>query len=138
MLLEWNREKYQRVDGVVSLFLLVTIGGFMSAWFFGYLQSHLLFVAIVPVGLAHMYKRRLEKLLKAFGGAQVSVEDKKLILLKPYQDYEAIIRFRDITGVKASRWLTLDKMKLSLKGGKEIELINFCNQNAILGRIQSG
>ena len=137
MLLDWNREKYQRVDTVVSIFLLATIGGVMVAWYFDLLQNNLLFVAILPVGLAHWYKRKLEKMLKAYGGAQVSVEKNKIILLKPYQDYEATILFREITAVKSSHWMFLNKIVLSLKGNREIELINFRDQDLILSRLKS-
>jgi len=137
MILNWNRAKYQKVDMVISVTLLTTIAGFMVAWYFDLLSSNLLFIAIVPVGLLHWYKRKLEKLLKVFGGAQVALEEKRLILLKPYQNYKATIRFHEIISVQSSHWLLLDKMKLSLKGNREIELINFNNQNLILNKLNA-
>jgi hypothetical protein len=137
MVLHWNTEKYQRVDAVVSIFLLATVAGSMFAWYFDVLPSKMLFIAILPVGLAHWYKRKLEKLLKAYGGAQVAVESNKLILLKPYQDYKATIRFREITSVQSTRWLFLDKMKLSLKGNREVVLINFRDQKSILSKLNA-
>lgn len=137
MTLDWNKTKYQKVDAFVSIFLLATIAITMLAWYFDILQGNALVAAIFPVGLAHWYKRKLEKLLKSFGGAQIEVEEKKLILLKPYQNYKAIIRFRDITSVKSSQWLSLDKIILSLKNDKEITLINFDNQNLILEKLST-
>lgn len=137
MTLDWNKTKYQKVDAFVSIFLLATIAITMLAWYFDILHGNTLIVAIVPVGLAHWYKRKLEKLLKSFGGAQIEVEEKKLILLKPYQNYKAIIRFRDITSVKSTQWLSLDKIVLSLKDNKEITLINFDNQKIILDKLNS-
>jgi hypothetical protein len=123
------------VDAVVSIALIATIVGFMLAWYFGLLTNNLLFVAIVPVGLLHWYKRKLEKLLKVYGGAQVALENKRLVLLKPYQNYEAAIRFNEIISVQSGHWLFLDKMKLSLKGNRQIELINFNDQDLILSRL---
>ncbi len=137
MVLHWDKKKYHRVDVAVSVLLLATIGGFMFAWYFELIPGNMLFVAILPLGLAHWYKRKLEKLLKTYGGAQVTVENDKLILLKPYQDYEATIRFREIMSVESTRWLFLDKMKLSLRGNREIELVNFRDQRSILSKLNT-
>jgi hypothetical protein len=137
MVLHWDKKKYQRVDGAVSVFLLATIGGFMSAWHFEVIPGNMLFVAILPLGLAHWYKRKLKKLLKTYAGAQVAVENDKLILLKPHQDYEATIRFREIWKVESTRWLFLDKMKLFLRGNREIELVNFRDQKSILSKLNT-
>lgn len=137
MVLHWDKQKYQKVDTVVSIFLLATIVGFMFAWYFDVMPGNMLFVAILPVGMAHWYKLKLEKLLKAYGGAQVAVENKKLILLKPYQDFEATIKFHEITSVKSTRWLFLDKMILTLKGNREVTLVNFHDQNSILDKLNA-
>jgi hypothetical protein len=137
MLLHWNKERYQKVDTVVSIILLAGIAGFIYAWYFNTLQGGMLIITILPIGLAHWYKRKLEKLLKIYGGAQIDVGNKKLVLLKPGQNYEATINFREITSVKSTRWLFLDKIKLTIKGNREIELINFHDQTSILGKIMS-
>ncbi len=137
MVLDWDKKKYHRVDLAVSVFLLATIGGFMSAWYFEIIPANALFIAILPLGLAHWYKRKLEKMLKTYGGAQVAVENDKLILLKPYQDYRATIKFREIRSVESTRWLLFDKIKLSLRGSREIELVNFCDQKSILNKLNS-
>ncbi len=137
MVLDWNKERYQRVDAALGTVLLVSIAAFMYAWYFDALPNRLLVITILPVGLAHWYKRKLEKLLKIYGGAQVTVDDKKLILSKPNQNYEATIRFRDIMSVKSAHWLFLDTIKLSLKGDREVMLINFRNQKSILSKINA-
>ena len=137
MVLRWNNEKYQKVDTAVSIVLLTSIVAFMLVWYFNALSNSMLMVTVLPIGLAHWYKRKLEKLLKVYGGAQVTVESNKLILSKPEQNYEATIKFREITSVNSTHWLFLDKMKLSLKGNREIELVNICDQKSILDKIST-
>ena len=137
MVLFWNKERYQRVDTVVSVVMLAGIAGFMYAWYFDVLPGSTIAITILPVGLAHWYKRKLEKLLKTYGGAQVTVDDDRLTLSKPNQDYEAIVRFHEIRSIKSIHWLFLEKMSLSLKGNREIELVNFCDQKAIQSKINA-
>jgi len=137
MVLHWNNERYQKVNMLVSIILLGGIAGVMYSWYFNVLTNKLLIFAIIPVGLAHLYNRKLESLLQTHDGAQIKIEKKRLILTRPNQDYEAIIKFRDIVSVKSSHWLFLEKIKLSLKSDKEIELINFNNQKSILNKINA-
>jgi len=137
MILLWNKERYQKVDTLVSITLLACIAWFMYAWYFDVLPISLLTLTILPVGLAHWSKRKLEKLLKVFGGAHISVDEKKLTLSKPNQNYEAIVWFKNITSVKSSHWLFMEKMILSLKGDKEVMLINFRDQKLLLNKINA-
>jgi len=137
MMSVWNRVKYQRVDGLVSAVLLGSIVGSMTAWYYDAVPNQVLLITIIPIGLAHWYKRKLEKLLKVFGGAHVVVDEKGLTLSKPDQDYEAKIRFHEIIDVKPSSWLFLDRAMLTLKRGREIELVNLCDQKLILDKINA-
>ena len=137
MVLYWNDERYHNLDTIVTAFLFVSIAGIMFSWYLDALPNKLLIITILPVGLSHWYKRKLEKLLKTYGGADVTVGSKDLILSKPDQGFEISIKFREITSVKCSRWLLLDKMKLSLKGEREVVLVNFLNQNAIVSKINA-
>jgi len=137
MISVWNRVKYQRVDALVSVILLGSIVGAMTAWYYDAVPNQVLLMTIIPIGLAHWCKRKLEKLLKIFGGAHVAIDDKGLILSKPDQDYEAKIRFHEIIDVKASSWLFLDKAILTLKRDREIELVNLCDQKLILDKINA-
>ncbi len=137
MMSVWNRVKYQRVDGLVSAVLLGSIVGSMTAWYYDAVSNPVLLITIIPIGLAHWYKRKLEKLLKVFGGAHVVVDEKGLTLSKPDQDYEARIKFHEIIDVKLSRWLFLDRAILTLKRGREVELVNLCDQKLILDKINA-
>jgi len=137
MMSVWNKVKYQRVDGFVSIILLGSIAGSMTAWYYDLVPNQVLLITIIPIGLAHWSKRKLENLLKVFGGAHVVVDDKGLTLSKPDQDYEATIRFHEITSVKSSHWLFLDKMILTLKRNREVELVNLCDQKLILDKINA-
>ncbi len=137
MISVWNRERYQRVDGIVSLVLLGSIMGSMTAWYFDAVSNQVLLLTIIPIGLAHWCKRRLEKLLKTFGGAHVVVDHKGLTLSKPDQGYETTIRFHEILSVEPSRWLFLDRAKLKLKRDREVELVNLSDQDLILERINA-
>ncbi|MES9879826.1 MAG: hypothetical protein ABW185_02995 [Sedimenticola sp.] len=135
MVLHWNKEKYQRVNIAVTSIFFATIAGVMFTWYFDAIPSKMLVITILPVGLAHWYKLKLDKLFKAFGGAQIAVEKNRLILSKPDQDFEASIRFREILSVQSTHWLFLDKMKLYLKGNREVVLVNFRDQKSILSLI---
>jgi len=137
MLSVWNKTKYQRVDGLVSFLLLGSIAGSMAAWYYDAVPNEVLLITIIPIGLAHWSKRKLEKLLKVFGGAHVVVDDKGLTLSKPNLDYEIIIKFHEITEVKTSHWLFLDKAILTLKRNREVELVNLCDQKLILDKISA-
>ncbi len=135
MVLLWNNERHQKVNTIVSIILLAGIAGFMYSWYFNVLTNKLLIITILPVGVAHWYNRKLENLLQTHDGAQIAIEKKRLIVSRPNQAYETTIKFREIVSVKSTHWLFLEKMKLSLKGNKEIELINFNNQKLILNKI---
>jgi len=137
MVLEWDKSKYKRVDTVVSIILLSSIAWLLYAWYFSVVPNEILALSIIPVAVLQLYKRKLEKLLKIYGGSQIKIDDKRLTLVKPNQGYEAKISLRKIVAVKTSRWLFLDKTILSLKDNKEIELINFCDQNNLLGKINA-
>ncbi len=137
MISVWNRVKYQRVDGFVSLLLLGSIAGSMAAWYYDAVSNQLLLVTIIPIGLAHWSKRKLEKLLKTFGGAHVVIDDKGLTLSKPGQDYETTIRFHEIISVESSHILFLDKAILTLKRNREVVLVNLCDQKLILDKINA-
>lgn len=135
MVLEWDKDKYKRVDGVVSVILLLSIVWLLYAWYFSVVPNSILALSIIPVGVTQLYKRKLEKLLKTYGGSQIKIDGKRLTLLKPNQGYEAKISLRKIASVKASSWLFLDKITVYLNDNKEIELINFCDQKNILCKI---
>ena len=137
MILHWDDERYHNLDTILTVVLVASVVGFMFAWYFEALPYNILILTILPVGLSHWYKRKLEKLFKTYGGADVTVGSKDLILSKPDQGFEVIVKFREITSVKCSRWLLLDKMKLSLKGEREVVLVNFLNQNTILSKINA-
>lgn len=137
MLLCWDDEQYHRLDLVLNLVLVAGIAAFMLAWYFELLPYSMLAITVVPVGVAHWYKRRLEKLFKTYGGAYVTVESKRLVLSKPEQDFEVRIRFRDIQSANSGHWLLLDRLKLSLKDGQKLELVNFSNQNVILEQLNT-
>ncbi len=137
MISVWNKVKYQRVDGVISVILLGSIAGAMAAWYYDAVSTPLLLLTIIPIGLAHWYKRKLEKLLKTFGGAHVVVDDKGITLSKPDQDYETTIKFHEITAVESSHWLFLDRARLTLKRDREVVLVNLSDQDLILERINA-
>ncbi len=137
MISVWDKVKYQRVDGFVSVILLGSIVGSMAAWYYDAVPNQVLLITILPIGLAHWYKRKLEKLLKTFGGAHVEVDDKGVRLSKPDQGYETTIKFHEITAVESSRWLFLDKAKLTLKRDREVELVNLSDQDLILEKINA-
>ena len=137
MVLDWNNERYQRVNTGVSILLLAFIVGCMYSWYYDVLSNKVLLFLVLPIGLLHWYNRKLEKLLEDHDGAQIDIDNKKLVLSKPNQDYEVTIKFRNIVSVKLSHWLFLEVINLSLKGNKEINLINFHNSKSILGKINA-
>jgi hypothetical protein len=137
MVLDWNNEKYQKVNAAVSILLLAFIVGCMYSWYYDVLSNKVLLFMALPIGLLHWYNRKLEAVLKDHDGAQIVIDNKKLTLLKPNQDYEAIIKFRNIVSVKLSHWLFLEVINVSLKGNKEINLINFSNSKSILNKINA-
>ena len=137
MVLDWNNEKYQRVNTGVSILLLAFIVGCMYSWYYDVLSNKVLLILVLPIGLLHWYNRKLEAVLKDHDGAQIDIDNKKLILSKPNQDYEVTIKLRNIVSVKLSHWLFLDVINLSLKGNKEINLINFNDSKSILSKINA-
>jgi hypothetical protein len=137
MVLDWNNEKYQRVNAGVSVLLLAFIVGCMYSWYYDLLPNELLLILVLPIGLLHWYNRKLEALLQDHDGAQIIFDNKKLTLSKPYQEYEVTIKFRNIVSVKLSHWLFLEVINLSLKGDKEINLINFRNSQSVLSKMNA-
>lgn len=137
MLLHWDDEKYHKLDVMLNAVLITSVVAFMLAWYYKVIPYNLLVFTIVPVGLVHWYKRKLERFFKTYGGAYITVESNKLILSKPDQGFEKVIKFREIRSARSGHWLLLEKMTLSLNDGHEVELINFHEQNAILGKIKS-
>jgi len=135
MVLNWNNEKHQRVNTGVSILLLAFIVGCMYSWYYELLSNKLLLIFVLPIGLLHWYNRKLETVLKDHDGAQIVFDNKKLTLSKPNHDYEVTIKFRNIASVKLSHWLFLEIINLSLKGDKEINLINFQNSKSVLSKI---
>ena len=137
MLLHWDDDRYHKLDLMLTVALVASIAAFLVAWYYEVIPYRLLVVSVVPVGLSHWYKRKLERLFKTYGGAYVTVESNKLTLSKPDQDFEKVIRFREIRSVKSGHWLLLEKMILSLNDGHEVVLINFYGQRAIPDMIKS-
>ena len=115
MVLDWDNVRHQRVNAVVSVLLLALIVGCMYSWYYDLLSNKILLFFVLPIGLLHWYNRKLETLLKDHDGAQIDIDNKKLILTKPNQDYEVTIKFRSIVAVKLSHWLFLEVINLSLK-----------------------
>jgi len=137
MVLDWNNEKHQRVNTGVSILLLAFIVGCMYSWYYDLLSNEILLFLVLPIGLLHWYNRKLETVLKDHDGAQITIDNKKLTLSKPNQDYEVTIKFRKIVSAKLSHWLFLEVINLSLKDNKEINLINFHNSKSILSKINA-
>jgi len=137
MVLDWNNERYQKVNAAVSILLLAFIVGCMYSWYYDLLPNKVLLFLILPIGLLHWYNRKLETVLKDHDGAQITIDNKKLTLSKPNQDYEVTIKFRNIVSMKLSHWLFLEVINLSLKDNKEINLINFQNSKLILSKINA-
>lgn len=135
MVLHWDDERHHNLDGILTVVLVGSIVAFMLAWYFEVLPYNTLILTMLPVGLSHWYQRKLRKLFKTYGGASVTVGSNKLVLSKPDQDFEVAIKFRDIQSVKPGRWLLLNKVKLTLKDGREVELVNLLNQDEILKKI---
>lgn len=137
MLLHWDDRKYHTLDVILTVVLLAGVVAFVVAWYFELLPPRWLPLTVLPVALSQWYKYRLQKLFKTYGGAYVTVENNRLVLSKPDQDFEKAIKFREIQTVSPGRWLLLEKLTLSLKDGHKVDLINFHEQSAILDRIKS-
>lgn len=137
MVLEWDNEKHQRVVTGIGTLFLACIAGCMYSWYFDVLSNKALLFFVLPVGLLHWFNMKLETVLKDHDGAQIDIDNKKLILSKPNHEYEVTIKFRNIVSVKLSHWLFLEVINLSLKGDKEINLINFHNSKSILSKINA-
>jgi len=137
MVLHWDNERYQKIHIAVSLILVASIAGFMYIWFFYTLPTKIMVISILPVGIAHWYSRKLDKLFKVYGNAQVAVDKKTLTLTKKNQQHEAAIRFHEIIAVESTHWLFLNKMKVILKNNREVLLVNLCDHKLLEEKINS-
>jgi len=137
MVLDWNNEKHQKVTTGIGILFLAFIAGCMYSWYFEVLSNKALLFFVLPIGLLHWFNMKLETVLKDHDGAQIAIDNKKLTLSKPNQEYEVTIKFRNIVSAKLSHWLFLEVINLSLKSNKEINLINFHNSKTILSKINA-